>query len=282
MEPPAASVPGSLIQPINPDTSTPKSVREKTFYLLDSRVLVALAASIFQSLSSSELKSVPKMTVQKEYPYRERLGKAAFLCQRQSEDDVGEEERQHEIDVDGAASFYSGVDYVVNPADFAVSDDDDDENSEKFVIEHDSRVGIPMSEGTALSKPDMPEAQSANPEINNIDTDEREGAIENPVEPSSKSRLDPADIAPNSTIASEVAGRGKRKRKIVEIHGLNNCECGVPADTASEDVVQCKREACETQWWHLTCIGLELAPRNWMCRTCKASGGGKAKKVARK
>ncbi|KAF8054503.1 hypothetical protein FPV67DRAFT_1440289, partial [Lyophyllum atratum] len=68
------TVPGSLIQPINPDTSTPKSVREKTFYLLDSRVLVALAASIFQSLSSSELKSVPKMTVQKEYPYRERLG----------------------------------------------------------------------------------------------------------------------------------------------------------------------------------------------------------------
>lgn len=69
------TVPGRLIQPINPTTSTPKSLgRDKLFYLLDSRVLVALTASIFQLLNTVDLKSVPKMTVKPEFPYRERLG----------------------------------------------------------------------------------------------------------------------------------------------------------------------------------------------------------------
>jgi hypothetical protein len=68
------TVPGRLIQPINPETSEPQSVGEKLFYLLESRVLVALAASIFQSLTASEFKSVPKTPVKPEYPYRERLG----------------------------------------------------------------------------------------------------------------------------------------------------------------------------------------------------------------
>ncbi len=68
------TVPGRLIQPINPETSTSKSIGDKLFYLLDSQVLVALATSVFQSLNTSDLKSVPKISRRSDYPYRERLG----------------------------------------------------------------------------------------------------------------------------------------------------------------------------------------------------------------
>lgn len=75
------TVPGRLIQPINPKTSEPQSVGKKLFYLLESRVLVVLAASIFQSLTVSEFKSVPNTPVKPEYPYCERLGMIFFCCQ---------------------------------------------------------------------------------------------------------------------------------------------------------------------------------------------------------
>ncbi len=61
------TVPGGLIQPINP---TPSNV-EPGWFLFQSTVLVALAASIFQQLTVSNLKNVPKHTPSNEYPYRE-------------------------------------------------------------------------------------------------------------------------------------------------------------------------------------------------------------------
>ena len=59
-------VPGRLIQPINPTASNV----ETGWYLFQSSVLVALAASIFQQLTVSNLKNIPKLTPFKEYPYR--------------------------------------------------------------------------------------------------------------------------------------------------------------------------------------------------------------------
>jgi hypothetical protein len=44
------------------------------FYLFQSTVLVALTASVFQSLTISDLKNVPKLAASKEYPYREASG----------------------------------------------------------------------------------------------------------------------------------------------------------------------------------------------------------------
>ena len=66
------SVPGKLIQTINPELS----VAHKTmpFYLLKSSVVVALTASIFQSLSVSDLKTVPKFATTREYPYQATSG----------------------------------------------------------------------------------------------------------------------------------------------------------------------------------------------------------------
>lgn len=69
------TVPGHLIQPINPETSNPNlSLQDPVFYLLDSCMLVALAASIFESLGAPDLKLIPKVNMSDDFPYRERLG----------------------------------------------------------------------------------------------------------------------------------------------------------------------------------------------------------------
>jgi hypothetical protein len=66
-------VPGWLLQPIDPVLSeTHQTIH---FYMLESTVLVALTASIFQNLTNSDLKKVPKFATTNEYPYRSLSGK---------------------------------------------------------------------------------------------------------------------------------------------------------------------------------------------------------------
>ena len=65
-------VPGRIVQSINPITSN--IALSMPFYLLQSSVLVALAASLFQSLTVTDLKNVPKIAQLNEYPYREASG----------------------------------------------------------------------------------------------------------------------------------------------------------------------------------------------------------------
>ena len=65
-------VPGKIVQSINPVTSN--TAISMPFYLLQSLVLVALTASLFQSLTVSDLKNVPKIAQLKEYPYHEASG----------------------------------------------------------------------------------------------------------------------------------------------------------------------------------------------------------------
>jgi len=72
------TVPGRLIQPVNPTVSKTTGL---PFYLLESAVLVALTASLFQSLAASNLKHVPKLLPSNEYPYREASGMACFVCE---------------------------------------------------------------------------------------------------------------------------------------------------------------------------------------------------------
>ena len=70
------AVPGRLIQSVNPTTS--KTHFSIPFYLLQSTVLVALTASLFQSLTMSDLKMVPKLALTKEYPYRQGSGESSI------------------------------------------------------------------------------------------------------------------------------------------------------------------------------------------------------------
>ena len=65
-------VPGRIVQSIDPVTSN--IALSMPFYLLQSSVLVALAASLLQSLTVTDLKNVPKIAQLNEYPYREASG----------------------------------------------------------------------------------------------------------------------------------------------------------------------------------------------------------------
>ncbi|KAF8218702.1 hypothetical protein L208DRAFT_1348342 [Tricholoma matsutake] len=55
---------------------------------------------------------------------------------------------------------------------------------------------------------------------------------------------------------------------------LNGCLCGQVLDSSLNGVLECKQAGCETQWYHLQCVELELEPRNWVCVTCEASRQG--------
>jgi len=70
------TVPGHLIQSVNPTTL--KTHLSIPFYLLQSTVLVVLMASLFQSLTVSDLKTVPKLAPTKEYPYCQGSGKSSI------------------------------------------------------------------------------------------------------------------------------------------------------------------------------------------------------------
>ena len=66
-------VPGHVIQSVNPTIL--KTHLTIPFYLLQSTVLDALTASLFQGLSMSNLKTVPKIVPTTEYPYHQGSGK---------------------------------------------------------------------------------------------------------------------------------------------------------------------------------------------------------------
>ena len=75
MEEQTFTVPGRLIQPINPSLLTTHT--HIPFYLFQSPGPIALTASItaiFGSLMVSDLKSVPKLAPTTMYPYREATG----------------------------------------------------------------------------------------------------------------------------------------------------------------------------------------------------------------
>jgi hypothetical protein len=66
--------------------------------------------------------------------------------------------------------------------------------------------------------------------------------------PTVQSTLSPSTSAVAIATEDLPMGRFGRKRKVVQIHGLSDCECGLQADPNAEDVVQCKRDGCETRW----------------------------------
>jgi hypothetical protein len=66
------SASGKLIQTLDPALSVTHTTMP--FYLFESTVIVALTASIFQSLTVSDLRRVPKFAMTKDYPYRATSG----------------------------------------------------------------------------------------------------------------------------------------------------------------------------------------------------------------
>ncbi|PPR03132.1 hypothetical protein CVT24_008485 [Panaeolus cyanescens] len=79
-------VPGKSIQPVDPVIA--HSQAGGPFFLFQTPFLVALAASIFERLTQNELKTVPKIAITTEFPYREHTGKSCFLCVNNSGKDM--------------------------------------------------------------------------------------------------------------------------------------------------------------------------------------------------
>ncbi|KAF8219240.1 hypothetical protein L208DRAFT_1342016, partial [Tricholoma matsutake] len=57
---------------------------------------------------------------------------------------------------------------------------------------------------------------------------------------------------------------------------LNGCLCGSVLSSSLNGVVKCRQAGCETQWYHLLCVGLEREPQTWLCMACEALTQGKA------
>lgn len=70
------TVPGSLIQPVDPVISSTHAAGVAPWYLFVSSVLVAFAASVFQGLTNETLKSIPKVKTSNEFPYRSEKGES--------------------------------------------------------------------------------------------------------------------------------------------------------------------------------------------------------------
>ncbi|KAJ6599765.1 hypothetical protein DFH09DRAFT_1303138 [Mycena vulgaris] len=95
----------------------------------------------------------------------------------------------------------------------------------------------------------------------------------------------PTHSAPAAGITSTVTvdsglsvRRSGRKRKEREDLGdisaaLGACICGFAAAPGHEsdypNVARCKKEGCETKWYHLRCLKVGSVEQNWVCEPCK-------------
>ncbi|KAH6869091.1 hypothetical protein BKA70DRAFT_1414167 [Coprinopsis sp. MPI-PUGE-AT-0042] len=90
--------------------------------------------------------------------------------------------------------------------------------------------------------------------------------------------------APQSTSASARPQRERRKRTFEDMYegDLTHRLCGISAKPTPHGekagLVQCSRRACETQWYHLECVSLDVAPKSWACEACKGVGSSKRRK----
>ncbi|KAH6911154.1 hypothetical protein BKA70DRAFT_1460353 [Coprinopsis sp. MPI-PUGE-AT-0042] len=90
--------------------------------------------------------------------------------------------------------------------------------------------------------------------------------------------------APLSTSASARPQHERRKRTFDDMYegDLTHCLCGISAKPTPHGekagLVKCSRRACETQWYHLECVSLDVAPKSWACKACKGVGSSKRRK----
>lgn len=79
------SIPGRLVEVINPKYKSIPARPSLLFYLLDSVFLVAVSAGLLGRLSLDDLKLAPRIAPLAYFPYREVSGKACFLCEDERE-----------------------------------------------------------------------------------------------------------------------------------------------------------------------------------------------------
>ncbi|KAF5335839.1 hypothetical protein D9611_009735 [Ephemerocybe angulata] len=75
------TVPGRLVERINPVVGVPPEEPSKIFHLLDSAFRTALLAGLLACLTLADLQSAPKVVPTPQFPYKEASGKSCFLCE---------------------------------------------------------------------------------------------------------------------------------------------------------------------------------------------------------
>ncbi|KDR69496.1 hypothetical protein GALMADRAFT_215158 [Galerina marginata CBS 339.88] len=254
-------------QPINPTTST--THLRMPFYLLQSTFLVALTASLYQSLTVSDLKNVPKFPQTKEYPYREA-----------SDGDTDEELESGLDDEPVGGDLDEELD-----GDFDKGDDED--FNERYGEYRADMVGIGEEmEGDAfggehsvqnLEESDVAPVQEPLSNDSTRDSSNCQGSVDT-VEPFQSENglglgglvVEPDEEKESDHEVIDMSRRPKRKRVQRKL-ALDGCLCGSVLNGSTSGVLRCKHAGCETQWYHLECVELELEPRNWACAACEAS-----------
>ncbi|KAF8899800.1 hypothetical protein CPB84DRAFT_1747743 [Gymnopilus junonius] len=67
-----------------------------------------------------------------------------------------------------------------------------------------------------------------------------------------------------------------------ELEGLEE-EPGDDIPVGNSDIIQCKKAGCETQWYHLACVGkVHPLKKGWVCNACKMSSSRRDTKRARR
>jgi hypothetical protein len=136
----------------------------------------------------------------------------------------------------------------------------DDSKSE---LEHDT---IAITRETPPTPPALPiQAVESSLESDASVTDENQALLD-PELPGTIGN----HFASNDTFVLDAAptrsGRVRRKRDMVEVHA---CICGsvVGEDEINKNttVIECAQRGCETRYFHLCCLDLEYAPKNWRC-----------------
>ncbi|KAJ7183864.1 hypothetical protein C8R46DRAFT_1186739 [Mycena filopes] len=90
-------------------------------------------------------------------------------------------------------------------------------------------------------------------------------------------------IVPESPPIVEM-GRGKRKRKTVDVGNLSQCLCGNSVAKNEPGKIKCNRNDCETKWYHLLCVDMDSAVSgsHWTCEACASSASGSRPKRIRR
>ncbi|KAJ8517282.1 hypothetical protein ONZ45_g5524 [Pleurotus djamor] len=72
-------VPGDLVEPINPQTTT--ITPGKPFYLFESHALITIGRLVFERVDASDLKKLPDIQPTPDFPYQDEHLQACFACE---------------------------------------------------------------------------------------------------------------------------------------------------------------------------------------------------------
>ncbi|KAJ6588250.1 hypothetical protein B0H19DRAFT_1057482 [Mycena capillaripes] len=81
------------------------------------------------------------------------------------------------------------------------------------------------------------------------------------------SEVEPAEAEISAADQVPELGCGKHAQKARDVN-LSQCYCDETLSSSNPGGIRCKNEDCLTKWYHLTCVGMDVASKTWMCPAC--------------